>query len=84
MATVPGGAKDQRTGSSQLRQREKDLHRYRSKRQAGEQPDGTTKKAMDAYDRRVGSWEKVEKKLGADIPDAQFSQLKKRTLNQRV
>jgi hypothetical protein len=32
----------------------------------------------------VGSWEKVEKKLGADIPDAQFDQLKKRTLNQRV
>lgn len=66
--TVPGGAKDQRTGSSALRQKERDLHRYREKRRIGERPDGTTKAAMDKFDRRMHSLEKSEKVLRDDNP----------------
>ena len=51
--TVPGGNKDSRNGISNAHQREKDLHRYREKRRAGERPDGTTKAAMDRYERRM-------------------------------
>lgn len=81
MATVPGGARDQRTGISRVNQREKDLHRYREKRRAGEQPEGTTKKAMDAYDRRVGAWEKAEAKLSADNSPDTVSKLRNTTFN---
>ena len=80
-ATVPGGAKDRRTGISGVRQREKDLHRYRDKRQAGERPDGTTKKAMDAYDRRIDSWERAEAKLSADNPPDAVRKLQDTTFN---
>ena len=80
-ATVPGGAKDRRTGISRVNQREKDLHRYRSKRQAGERPDGTTKKAMDTYDRRIDSWERAEKKLAQDNPPEAMRKLQDKTFN---
>jgi hypothetical protein len=80
-ATVPGGARDARTGVSRVNQREKDLHRYRDKRQAGEQPDGTTKAAMDRYDRRVGSWEKAEAKLSAENSPATVKKLQDTTFN---
>ena len=61
--TVPGGAKDRRTHISELKQREDDLHRYREKRRAGEQPDGTTKAAMDRSERKQESWVVKEQDL---------------------
>lgn len=81
--TVPGGAKDERTGISQLTQREKDLNRYRRKRQAGERPDGTTKEAMDDYDRRVDSWEKAERKFQNESPPETVQELQRTTFNER-
>lgn len=62
-ATVPGARKDEERGTSRIRQREQDLHRYRDKRSAGEMPDGTTKEAMDRYDRKVAAWERNEKTI---------------------
>lgn len=80
-ATVPGGAKDARTGISGVNQREKDLHRYREKRRNGEQPEGTTKAKMDAYDRRVDSWERAEAKLSADNSPDTVRKLQDTTFN---
>jgi hypothetical protein len=57
---VPGGARDARTGISRVNQRERDLHRYREKRRAGEQPDGTTKAAMDRSERKQDLWARRE------------------------
>lgn len=83
VGTVPGGARDERIGASFNRQREKDLNRYRDKRRAGEQPDGTTREAMDRYDRRIGSWEKAESKLREDMDAGTVKQIEKTTLNKK-
>ena len=81
--TVPGGARDARNGVSNAKQRERDLHRYREKRRAGEQPDGTTKQAMDKYDRRVGSWEKTEAGFRDNTDPASFRKLERSTFNKK-
>ena len=64
-----------------LRQRETDLHRYREKRKAGEQPDGTTRKAMERSEKKQVAWERSEKKLIDSNPPEVVSQLRKSALN---
>ncbi len=81
VATVPGGAKDARTGISKLNEREDDLHRYREKRRAGEQPDSTTRKGMEATEKRTALYEKRERDLRDHNPPEKVAQIKKSLTN---
>jgi hypothetical protein len=81
--TVPGGTRDERTGISRLRQQEKDLHRYREKRRAGEQPDGTTKKAMDRSERKQDLWVRREQDV-VDYNTPEAAKKVKRSLVNKV
>lgn len=80
--TVPGGAKDAMNGTSSLRQQEKDLNRYREKRRAGEQPEGTTRKAMARSEHKMALWERHEKSITDNNPPEAVSQTKRALLNQ--
>lgn len=75
---VPGGARDK---TSHLRQREKDLHRYRDKRQAGEHPDGTTRQAMDRSDRKQDLWSRREQDVADYNPPEAVAKIKKALVN---
>jgi hypothetical protein len=79
--TVPGGARDERTGIGRLRQQEKDLHRYREKRRAGEQPDGTTKKAMDRSERKQDLWVRREQDVVDYNPPEAAKKVKRSLVN---
>jgi hypothetical protein len=69
--TVPGGARDAKTGMSNLKQREKDLHRYREARRNGIQPDGTTKAKMDESERKHDLWDRRQNDvIDYNHPDA--------------
>jgi hypothetical protein len=69
--TVPGAHKDARTGISKVNQREKDLHRYRAARQAGVQPDGTTKAKLDESERKQDLWDRRQNDvIDYNHPDA--------------
>jgi hypothetical protein len=61
--TVPGGHKDQRAGISRGKRMEQDLHSYREKRRAGEQPDGIARAAQERSKRKQDLWERNEDKL---------------------
>lgn len=80
--TVPGGAKDARNGVGNARQRERDLHRYREKRRASEQPDGTTKEAMDRSERKMDAFARSEQSLVDNNPPDVVRQAKKALTNQ--
>lgn len=80
--TVPGGAKDAKNQVSAFKQREKDLHRYREKRRAGEQPDGTTKEAMEKSARKQDLFEKREDDLRDNNPPEAVTKVKKALINQ--
>jgi hypothetical protein len=79
--TVPGAHKDSKNGMSQLKQREKDLVQYREKRRAGEQPDGTTRAAMEKSKRKLDLWERNEQKLIDTQPPATVAYTKKSLTN---
>jgi hypothetical protein len=79
--TVPGGARDQRTGIGNANQRERDLHRYREKRRAGEQPDGTTREAMDRSERREEVWLRQEQSVVDSNPPEAAKKIKKALTN---
>jgi hypothetical protein len=82
VGTVPGGAKDRRTGIAVKNAYESDLHRYRERRRAGEQPDGTTRVAQEKYEKRVANWEKSESTLRDDNPPERVEKLRKATFNE--
>lgn len=82
VGTVPGGARDRRTGISAKNNYESDLHHYRERRRAGEQPDGTTRVAQEKYERRVANWEKSERTLKNDNPPERVESLRKATFNE--
>lgn len=81
VATVPGGARDSRTGISHGLAREAGLNRYRELRQAGEQPSGTTLEAQrkDSYKKML--WEKHEPSLRDENPPETVSKVKRSLLN---
>lgn len=81
IATVPGGAKDERTGLDRVREWDRSLHRFRDKVQAGENPDGTTKAAMDKYDQKVALWERTQKDLIDQNPPELVKQTKRALTN---
>ena len=80
--TVPGGQKDSRTNISIYSQREKDLHRYREKRRAGEQPDGTTKEAMDRSERKQDLWAAKEDVIRDSVDEATVASMKRSMTNE--
>ena len=71
-----------RTRHQSYRLREKDLHRYRDKRQAGEQPDGTTREAMALSDRKQQLFYDKERELTEDNPPELVAKTKKSLTNQ--
>jgi hypothetical protein len=82
-ATVPGARKDSRNGISQIKRRGKGLDAYRERRRAGEQPDGTTLEQIEATDRRVDTFQKLEPELReANAPEVVDS-FAKRVANKR-
>lgn len=81
--TVPGGAKDAKSGVSAIDQRHKDLDRYYEKRKAGEQPDGTTKKAMDRSERKQDLFESRESDIRDNNPPEAMKKMRKALLNER-
>ena len=80
---VPGGARKAGREKAAIQRREKGLEEYAKRRKAGEQPDGTTLEKINAYDRRVDTFEKLERDLREDNPPEQVEAVKKSTLNQR-
>jgi len=80
--TVPGASIDSKNQHSVIRQREKDLDRYREKRRAGERPDGTTKKAMDASEKKQDLFERRESDLRDYNPPEAVNKVKRSLTNQ--
>ena len=80
-APVPGGYRESSTNLGALRQIDKNLHRYRDKRQAGERPLGTTKEAMDKSERLEDIWESHEQILAKDNPPETVAKAKKSLTN---
>ena len=80
--TVPGGARDAKTNISLGKRREKDLHRYREKKRAGERPSGTTAEAMDRDSYKQTLWEKHEKNIADHNSPEQVKAVRKSLLNQ--
>ena len=79
--TVPGAHKDQRNQVSRLNRRERELNRYREKRRAGEQPDGTTFEAMEETEKRAATYEKHEQRIKDTHPPAEAKKIKKAMTN---
>lgn len=79
--TVPGGSRDSKNGVSKINEREQDLFRYREKRKAGEQPDGTSRAAMAKSDHKMRLWEAKEKEIVEDNPPEMVKQVKKALTN---
>lgn len=65
---VPGGARKAGREKAAIQQREKGLIKYAERRKAGEQPDGTTLKQIEEFDRRMDTIEKMEPTLREDNP----------------
>lgn len=82
IATVPGGSKDERSGLNRVREWDQSLHRYRDKVQAGENPDGTSKAALDKYDQKVALWERKQREIADHNPPEVVKQTKRALLNQ--
>ena len=80
---VPGGTRPGGKAKAFIRHREKGLLKYAERRKAGEQPDGTTLEKIEQYDRRVGTYEKMENDLREDNPKERIDQLAKSTFNKR-
>lgn len=82
IGTVPGGAKDERTGIAYGREMEDNLKQYERRKAAGEKPSGITKRSRktDAYKHHLA--EKHLPSLAEDNPPAVVKQVKKALLNQ--
>ncbi len=80
-APVPGGHWESSTTLGALRQNDRNMQRYRDKRQAGEQPGGTTKHAMDKSEKLEDIWEGHEKILEKDNPPEAVAKVKKSLTN---
>ena len=80
---VPGGTRPAGKQKAFIQHREKGLVEYAKRRKAGEQPDGTTLEKIAAYDKRVDTYDKLEKNLREDNPPEQVDRLKKSTFNAR-
>lgn len=78
---VPGGTRPGGKAKAWITKREKGLEKYAQRRKAGEQPDGTTLEKIEAYDRRVATYERMEKDLREDNPKERVDQLAKSTFN---
>jgi hypothetical protein len=59
---VPGGTRETNVTAG-MRQMDKNLQRYRDKRQAGERPGSITKKGMDKSEKLQDLWENHETSL---------------------
>ena len=71
-----------RTQHKAYRLREADLHRYRDKRKAGEQPDGTTRESMELSEKKQQLWNDSERQISDDNPTELVTQTKKSLTNQ--
>ena len=81
IAPVPGWHRENSSNLGDLRQLDKNMHRYRDKRQAGEQPSGTTKAAMDKSERLEDIWVNHEQILEKDNPPEVVAKAKKSLTN---
>jgi len=60
--SMPGGTTDLARKMDQTRNFHKDMYAYESAVKAGENPDGTTRKAIETTRKRLESFERVERK----------------------
>ncbi len=61
---------------------ERNLHRYRDKKQAGETPRSITEKGMDKGDRLQDTWSTNEKQFKDNHSPDEVTTIKKTLLNQ--
>lgn len=61
---------------------EKNLNKYKAKRDSGEQPDGTSSEALAKYERKVDVWEKRETDIRDNNPSERVAEIKKALINQ--
>lgn len=80
---VPGASRPAAKTKAYVRQRTRGLEKYAERRKAGEQPDGTTLKDIEKYDKRVETFAKLESNLREDNPKDVVDRTKKSALNAR-
>ncbi len=78
---VPGGNRESNVTAG-MRQMEKNLHRYRDKKQAGETPRSITKEGMDKGDKLQDTWSANEEKFHDNHSSDEVTTIKKTLLNQ--
>ena len=78
---VPGGNRESNVTAG-MRQMEKNLNRYRDKKQAGETPRSITKEGMDKGDRLQDTWSTNEKQFNDNQSPDEVTTIKKTLLNQ--
>ena len=78
---VPGGNRESNVTAG-MRQMERNLHRYRDKKQAGETPRSITKEGMDKGDRLQDTWSANEEKFHDNQSPDEVTTIKKTLLNQ--
>ena len=81
VATIPGS---HREGNIQagMRQMDKNLNRYRAKKQAGESPRSITKEGMDKSEKLEATWTDNEKQIVDNNSPEAVREIKKTLLNQ--
>jgi hypothetical protein len=77
---VPGGSRESNVTAG-MRQMEKNLHRYRDKKQAGEIPRSITKEGMDKGDKLQDTWSTNEKRFIDNHSSEEVDVIKKTLLN---
>lgn len=80
---VPDGTRPGGKAKAWIIKREKGLEKYAERRKAGEQPDGTTLEKIEKYDKRMDTYQKLEKNLREDNPKERVDQLEKSVRNAR-
>lgn len=78
---VPGGTRPGGRAKRFLERRERGLIKYAERRKAGEQPDGTTLEKIEAYDKRMDTYQRMEKDLREDNPKERVDQLERSISN---
>ena len=82
---VPGGQRDLQSGKPEKRSLEKDLHKYRDKRQAGEKPRSIRSKGAQGMDKSVqlqDTWADNQKNIEDNNSPAAVKVIKKTLLNE--
>jgi hypothetical protein len=78
---VPGGNRPQGQKKQKIQRRAKGLDEYARRRKAGEQPDGTSLEKIQAYDRRMDTFHRIEADLREDNPKDRVDNLQKSASN---